>query len=78
MRDTYIDDAISTRLEASLNELVVSLKVAPIQSSPDLAVDEVLPPDWQPEHVHAVILVKVLHLSGSVTSVRVLQVPGAT
>lgn len=59
-----VDDAHGcTRVQASLNQLVVVLEVA-VQGAAD-AVDDVLPADWETECVEAVILNEVVHLSGA-------------
>ncbi len=68
MRLTYIDDTIPAGRETGLHELIILAQVPGIQAAAKLVVDQVLPANRKTEHIHAVILGEVLHLTGSATT----------
>ena len=64
-----INDTRSSRSQASLDEIIIFLQVSVIDRTSKDVVRQELPADGQAEHVEAVVVDEVLHLSCTICSV---------
>lgn len=62
----HINHTIRARRQTALHQLVVRRKPGGIQCSTEHSIHQVLPAHRQSEHVQAVVVHKVLHLSDTV------------
>jgi hypothetical protein len=61
----YINDTIGSSAQTSLNKGIVFIQICLIDG-PERIVEEVLPPNRKTEHIEAVIVHEVPHLSCAV------------
>ena len=64
-----IDDAMRTRLQARLHQLIVLAKIGLVKSTAEDVINEVLPANGQAEDIEFVVFGKVRHLGGAVVSI---------
>ena len=63
------DTSSSTGIDASLDKVVIFLKVSFIQIGTKHIVSQELPPDWQTEGVETIILHEMVHLALAVVTI---------
>lgn len=62
-----IDDThLRSCLQAALDKSVVGGKVGRVQRAAEIAVEQILPTDWQAEDIQAIVVDKMLHLGDAV------------